>query len=419
MAIHKLRTNQIQTLPDGRYSDGNGLYLCVLNNGTSRYWGYQRILRGKRFHVGLGPIRYMSLKAARKLVDRINEALSEGIHPKTFLASLIPTPKEPKKPSLNDVFEKAIRDIKKVRRWRCPDTEIVWRCRMRKYALPIIGDIPLDKITLKDIVRVVKPIWETKTSTAVYVLCQLRIFLDWADIHGYRTGENPAKWNEKLTTILPSPFRVRKKQPMKAIDIKEMPVLCEKLWNKPSRINFSVLLGILTATRLSEFRLAQWKEFDFENRIWNIPPERRKDRQPVPHRIPLSIEAISLLEKLKNLPPKTKNLFPGDRKTIMCKTMPIKALRDNGYNVTMHGMRSTFRDWAAITRQDWIASEKALSHYAGLNVSGRPLMDTYLRTDMLDERRVIMQKWADYCFKLIGIDFTKKADLQSKMDTAQ
>ena len=117
MAIHKLTAKQVMTLPDGSYTDGNGLHLTVQNNGASRSWKYRRMKDGREFCIGLGAIRHLSLEAARKLVDRINAALAEGIPPKAYLQSLIPTrQKEEKKPSLNDVFERAMRDIVKVKR---------------------------------------------------------------------------------------------------------------------------------------------------------------------------------------------------------------------------------------------------------------------------------------------------------------
>ena len=395
MAIHKLTAKQVITLPDGSYTDGNGLHLVVQDHGTSRSWKFRRMKDGRDYCVGLGAIRHLSLEAARKLVDRINEALSKGIPPKAYLQSLIPTrQKEEKKPSLNDVFEKAMRDIVKVRRWCKPYTEAIWRRVSRMYTLPLIGDIPLDKITHKEVLRVLKPIWDTKHETALRAMYSLETLLNWAELQGYRTGENPAKWNGKLALVLSSPFRGRKKKHFKAISIEEIPMLCEKLWHSPKLGHKAVLLGILTATRLNEFREAKWEEFDFENRIWTIPSARRKDGRPFPHRVPLTNETIALL---KQLPRKTDCLFPGRKDTFIDRNTPNVALRWTGFKGTMHGMRSTFRDWAAITRQDLFASEIALSHNFGTQTTM-----SYLRTDMLDERREIMQKWADHCFKLIN-----------------
>lgn len=395
MTIHKLTVKQVMTLPDGSYADGNGLHLIVQDNGTSRSWKYRRMKDRREFNVGLGAVRLLSLEAARKLVDRINDALSEGIHPKAYLQSLIPPrQKEEKQPCLNDVFEKAMRDIVKVKRWRTPTTEAIWRRVSRMYTLPLIGDIPLDKITHKEVLKVLKPIWETKHETAIRAMYSLECFLNWAELHGYRSGENPAKWNGKLALFLSRPFMGWEKKHHKAISIEEIPMLCERLWRSPKLGHKAVLLGILTATRLNEFRKAKWEEFDFENRIWTIPSARRKDGRPFPHRVPLSNETIALLEQLSH---KTDCLFPGRKDTFINRNTPNQALRWTGFKGTMHGMRSTFRDWAAITRQDLFASEIALSHNFGTQTTM-----SYLRTDMLDERRVIMQRWADHCFKLIN-----------------
>lgn len=260
--------------------------------------------------------------------------------------------------------------------------------------LPIIGDIPLDEIGIKEVLSIIEPIWTTKTETASRVLGQLATFLNWANVHGYRSGDNPAQWNGKISMILPSPNKVKEKKHHAAISIEEILELCQQLWEKPIQGNLAVFLGILTATRVQELQDAQWEEFDMDNRIWYMLPERRKDGKAIPLRVPLSDQAIALLKKLPHLP---DYVFPGMFAKTMSKTTPCKILKEKGYNVTMHVMSSTFRDWTAITRQDWVASEKALSHSIGNKVT-----QAYLRTDMLDERRVIMQRWADHCFKVIN-----------------
>lgn len=395
MSIQKLTANKLRTLPDGIYADGNGLFLRVQYEGAGRTWVYRRKVGGRQVRVGLGPIGQLSLDAARKLVARINDAMAEGISPKEYLQSL-KAPKEEEvnnTPTLNDIYENAMRDIADVKRWRNEESERQWRSTMQTYVLPIIGDIPLDEIGIKEVLSVVEPIWDTKTETASRVLGRLAMFLNWANVHEYRTGDNPALWNGKISLILPSPNKVKEKQHHKAIGINEIPKLCKELWSKPVQGNLAILLGILTATRVQEFLDAKWEEFDIENRIWYMPPGRRKDGKTIPLRVPLSDQAVALLKKLPHL---TDYVFPGTFAKTMSKTTPCKVLKDKGYNVTMHGMRSTFRDWAAITRQDWVASEKALSHSIGNEVT-----QAYLRTDMLDERREIMQKWADYCLKNI------------------
>ena len=315
MEINKLSAKKITTLPEGQYADGNGLFLRVRSkaNGTSRSWLYLRTVLKKHFQVSLGPISCLSLAAARKLVFQLNEALFEGIHPKTYLQSLLPKEQE-KKPSLNDVFEKSMRDIARHKRWRHPGSERQWRSSMQRYVLPIIGDIPLNKITHKEVLRVLKPIWDTKHETALRAMYSLETLLNWAELHGYRTGENPAKWNNKLSAVLSRRYRAQERKPHKAININEMPMLCEKLWRSNKLGHKAVLFGILTATRVCEFREAKWDEFNFENRIWTIPSARRKDGRPFPHRIPLANETIGLLEQL---PHKTDCLFPGRKDTFI------------------------------------------------------------------------------------------------------
>lgn len=207
MAIQKLTARMLKTLPDGSYADGNGLFLRVQYDGAGRTWLYRRKVGNILYRVGLGPIGQMSLDTARKLVDRMNNALAEGITPKEFLQSL-KAPKEEEvnnTPSLNDIYEDAMRDIATVKRWRHEESERQWRSTMQTYVLPIIGDIPLNEIGIKEVLSVVEPIWVTKTETASRVLGRLATFLNWANVHEYRTGDNPAQWNGKISLILPSP----------------------------------------------------------------------------------------------------------------------------------------------------------------------------------------------------------------------
>ena len=208
MAIQKLTANKLRTLPDGMYADGNGLFLRVQYDGAGRTWVYRRKVGGCQVRVVLGPIGQMSLDAARKLVARINDAMSEGISPKDFLESLY-GPKDNEEenatPCLNDIYETAMKDIADLKRWRNEESERQWRRNIQTYVLPIIGDIPLDEIGIKEVLSIVEPIWTTKTETASRVLGQLATFLNWANVHGYRSGDNPAQWNGKISMTLPSP----------------------------------------------------------------------------------------------------------------------------------------------------------------------------------------------------------------------
>ena len=258
MSIQKLTNPMIRRLPDGIYADGNGLSLRVQSNGTSRSWVYRKRFGEKQIRVGLGSVDFLSLDAARKLVIRINDAMAEGIAPADFLRSIYEShqdeeEEENKKPTLNSVFETAMRDITALKRWRNEDSERQWRRNIQTYVLPVIGDIPLDEIGIKEVLSIVEPIWTTKTETASRVLGQLATFLNWANVHEYRTGENPAQWNGRISMILPSPNKIKATKPHAAINVEEIPTLCEKLWAKPVQRSLAILFGILTATRAQDF----------------------------------------------------------------------------------------------------------------------------------------------------------------------
>ena len=374
----KLRTTDLLKLPDGFYADENGLYLYV--RGNSRTWVYRSTVDGKRIKRGLGSTKEVSLAQARQKVLAIKlNGLKDTSSGRT---------------KFKNFYLEAIEHIKEVKQWKHPKSESQWKSTIAMYALPFIGDKALDKITTDDICKLIEPIYKTKTETASKLIGRLKAVFDYAQVKGFRKVYNPAVWSGNLDQYFAPKTKVSQIQHHKAVPWQDIPKVFKALWELKTIGSLSVMFGTLTASRVKEFALAEWQEIDWENDIWVMPAGRRKDQKLFPHRVPLNKQIKMVLDRL---PTRENFLFPsvsGD--SHLCLENPRKVLRDLGLDVTMHGMRSSFRDWAAETGQDWAASEKALSHTVGSEVT-----QAYLRTDMLEKRREIMQAWADWCFSEI------------------
>ena len=393
MAIHLLKAKDVLTRPDGLHSDGAGLCLRVQSNGRSRSWVYRYKIGKIKKVISLGSVKELTLDGARKLCYEINEAVAKGGKPDQVISRQASDtshhPLTPISRLFSDILDDAVTAIANVKRWRGKRTESEWRQTLMDYALPVLGDIDVADIESSDIVAVLNPIWEAKNPTAQKVLSHLTAIFDWTIAKGYRQTKNPALWRE-LQFSLPPPSRVHLVEHLKAAKLSNAPSIAKGLLDKGTPMYCAALFGMLTATRVSEFIGARWDEFDFDDRVWSIPPERRKDGVPYPHRVPLSKQVLDLLGKQ---PRKSDLVFPGRYGSMLCVDAPRQALHRLGYEVTMHGMRSVFCDWCAKNKIDWVAREKALSHSVGNKVT-----QAYLRTDMLDERRGVMQQWADFLY---------------------
>lgn len=378
IAMAKLRTTDVLKLPDGFYADENGL--CLYVRGNSRTWVYRGTLNGKRVKRGLGSAKLIPLAMARqKALELSQNGVQETVKAVKF----------------QDFYLEAIEHFAKIKQWKNKKSKSQWTNTIEAYALPVIGAKSLKSITSKDIRDILNPIYETKTETASRVAGRLKSIFDYAQVCGLHQGANPAMWVGNLDQFFAPKAKVSPEQHHKSLSWKELPAVFKALWGLGSIGALSVMFGTLTASRVNEFVPAQWSEIDRKNLIWMMPAGRRKDQKPFPHRVPLNDKLLMVLDRL---PTREGDMFPSrDGSKHQSKETPRKALHDLGLDVTMHGMRSTFRDWSAETGHDYVASEKALSHAVGNVVT-----QAYLRTDMLEKRREIMQAWADWCFSEIS-----------------
>ncbi|MEQ1865631.1 MAG: site-specific integrase [Micropepsaceae bacterium] len=263
---------------------------------------------------------------------------------------------------------------------------------MKQYAFPALGKLPVAAIDTGLVLRVVEPIWPDKTETASRVRNRIESVLDWATVRGYRSGDNPARWKGHLAEVLPARNQIAKPQHHAALPFTEVPTFMSELRVRDGIAARALELTILTAARTGEVTGAQWQEIELEEKVWTIPEGRIKGGRE--HRVPLSDRAVAILKKI---PREGQFVFPGARKGHAISNMAMDAvLRRLGYKdgrATVHGFRSTFRDWAAErTAYPNHVVEMALAHSVGNKVEA-----AYRRGDLFEKRRRLMTEWAHYC----------------------
>lgn len=376
----KLTQADVLRLPDGNHSFGDGLLLRV--KGDSRTWSVRVQVNGKRLTRGLGSAKAMALKQARIEAAKLKLEIIAG-DVRTKREKL---PAAERKTLFKDVWQKAIEARAAVAMWKNEKHAAQWTSTVQTYALPELKNIDVADITRQDILRVLKPIWLTKPDTATRLRGRLEMIFDYCIREGIREKENPAKWKGLLAFDLPSRAKVRPVQHHEAPTLLELRACAPKLTETLS--GKCILFGVLTATRVQEFVGAKWDEINFSKSVWLIPPERRKDGKPYPHRVPLSKQALWILHSIER---KSEYVFYGTRgRTLTIWTPRMMLMRVVGRKVTMHGCRSTFRDWCAENSVDRVLAEKCLMHSTGTEVE-----QAYQRSDLLEQRRPVMQSWAD------------------------
>lgn len=367
----------------GRYGDGGGLYLRVAPGG-SRQWVQRLMTNRRRRDLGLGGFPVVSLAEARTRSLKLRAAATEA----RFAALLGKRVNERRKVlSFREAAEK-VHETKKLQ-WKNAKHAASWMQSLERYAHPIIGELALDRIERKDILGILTPIWAEKPETARRVRQRMSAIFEWAIVQDFMQT-NPA--GEILNGALPRQRST--KSNFRALPYAEIPSAIEIIEASGASLSAKLCFRflILTACRSGEVRNATWDEIDLEARTWKIPGERMKANAE--HRVPLSDEALAVLEKARTLSGGEGLIFPSPQKAgkPLSDMSLTKLLRDNGLaeRATIHGMRSAFRDWCAETGVARELAEAALAHVVG-GVEG-----AYFRSDLFERRRAVMQSWADY-----------------------
>lgn len=375
---YKLKASQIgKATKPGMQNDGGGLYLRT-SKTLSQSWVYRYRQHGRLIDMGLGSASDVKLSEAREIADTARKAVKAGRDPKVAI-------RQPTGPmTFSTAAEEYIESHSP--KWSNAKHRDQWANTLKTYANPIIGRLPVDSIEIHHIEAILKPIWYTKTETASRVRMRVESVLAWATAKGYRQGFNPAVWRGNLDQLLPPRAKVQKAKHFAALPYSDLPAFYQDLKASSSITSKALRFTILTACRTSEVINAQWGEFDGD--LWLIPAERMKARRE--HRVPLSESAVTLID---TIPKQASWVFPGMKPDKPLSNMAmLQLVRKKSPGMTVHGMRSAFRDWAAEeTSHESEVVEMALAH-----VIGNKTEAAYRRGDLLAKRRKLMDAWADY-----------------------
>jgi integrase len=400
---------QIKHAKEGMHADGSGLYLRVQASGA-KSWIFRFQLNNKRREMGIGTLAAKPAPEARSEAAQLAAMIRNGIDPiedRKAKAELVALESQKTAAAVTTFRQVATAYIDNHRAsWKNAKHAQQWENTLEQYAGPIIGDKPVGEITTEEILSILQPLWITKTETASRLRSRIELVLSYAKALKLRHGENPAIWRGHLDAILPKESKVKKIQHQPALPYLQIADFMKKLRTTNGSGARALEFGILTATRSSEVRLAEWSEIDFETKLWTIPAVRMKAKRE--HWVPLSHQAIKLLENLPRVE-EDKFIFVGTRDKRPLSDMTLSAVirrfndvkdgqtppwidPSNDREVVPHGFRSTFRDWAAeVGHYPRELAEHALAHSLPDKVEA-----AYQRGTMLERRRPMMQAWSDY-----------------------
>lgn len=403
-SIHKLSARTVETKrKPGLYGDGGGLYLQVGPSG-SKAWLFRFMQRGRAREMGLGSINAVSLLDARERALACRKQLANGVDPIEARGAVrLQERLEAAKAITFRESAAAYIEAHKVA-WRNGKHAEQWKNTLNTYAGPVIGDLPIQGVDTDLVLRVLEQdvrdekgkvlgqLWSTKPETASRVRGRVEAVLDWAKARGLRVGENPARWRGHLDQLLPKRSKVRRVEHHAALPYLDIGAFVVKLREQQGVAARALEFGILTAARTQEVIGATWPEIDLERKTWTVPAGRMKGHRE--HRVPLSDRAVEVLEQMQKSK-QSAYVFPGGKENEPLSNAAMLALvqRRMGHSdLTIHGFRSTFRDWTAehsnFPRE---VAEAALAH-AIANKSEA----AYQRGDLFEKRRKLMVAWADY-----------------------
>jgi integrase len=395
---HKLTQLQVDKAKvKGVYGDGGGLSLNVTAGG-SKSWLF-RFMQGGRAHwMGLGSYPDVTLADARDKASECRKMLRNGEDP--LIQKRMRMGEVRAASAKYVVFDECAAKYIEAQRsgWKNPKSALQWESSLKVYASPVIGKMAVGLIETSHILKIIEPIWTTKTETASRVRGRIEQILDWSKARGYRTGDNPASWRGHLDKILPERSKVRKVQHFAALDWRMMKPFMDMIRRRDNVSARCLEFCILTNTRSNEARGATWFEFDFTSHVWTIPAERMKSG--VEHRVPLSEEALKIVLDIQSKVPHQLYVFTsrGGPLSDVAVTKQVRAIGE--LSATVHGFRSTFRDWAGETTDHQRETiEHAMAHRLKDKAEA-----SYARGSHFEKRRALMNEWAAHC------DHTKAPD---------
>lgn len=396
-ALEKLSAVTVKkATKQGRLSDGGGLYLNITPTGA-KSWVFMWVRDGKRWEMGLGAFPDISLKAARSKAAEHRTAVASGLNP-------IDVRKRAKKTTFGVCAESFIKSMEDS--WRNEKHRYQWRqtlgcedstVKRKTDYCSSLRDKPVAEVTTDDVLKVIEPIWLSKGETASRLRGRIEQVLDYARVNHWREGENPARWKGHLEYRLSARKKLSARGHLAAMPYKDLPAFMQVLRQREAMAARALELLILTAARTSEVLKAEWTEFDLKEGLWTVPKERMKGGEE--HTVPLSNAALNLLKPLHDN--RLSNyVFPGNdgprtkNKACLSQMAMEMLLRRMGIeNATVHGFRSSFRDWCGDeTDFPREVAEAALAHKIKSDVER-----AYRRSKALEKRRKLMEAWATFC----------------------
>lgn len=393
--VERLSALQVQRLKrPGYYADGAGLYLQV-SPALTKSWIFRFKLNGRPREMGLGPLSAFSLAEARERAAAQRKLLADGIDPiETRNAQRRTAIAEAARTLTFDQAAAAYIEAKE-HEWKNAKHGDQWRNTLATYASPKLGKLGVGEVDTPAVLAVLKPIWLTKTETAVRLRGRIEKILDWATPEYRPEGPNPARWVGHLDKKLADPNKIAPVENHASLPYAEVGAFMREIRKMQGSAPLAAEFIILTSVRTNEALLAKWDEFDTEAALWTIPAARMKGAKHSTreHRVPLSRQALKVLEKARALG--GDYVFPGRKPGSALSNMSCLAVlkRMGRSDLTIHGFRSTFRTWAAeSTAFPREVVEMALAHTIANKVEA-----AYQRGDLFAKRAKLMQAWADYC----------------------
>ena len=408
--LSALRVTRLAAGKPGFHPDGGGLYLKVTAGGAS--WVLRYRLNGGPHYMGLGPLELYGLAEARAKALDARRLRHEGIDPinarrEARMQARLTAAKAIAFHECAEAYIKAHRAG-----WRNDKHAAQWEATLATYAEPIIGALPVAAIDTALVMKVLEqevreetrkataPLWTARPETATRLRGRIEAILDWAKVRGYRQGENPARWRGHLAKLLPARAKVRKVKHHAALPYDEMSQFMAGLREQEGVSARALEFAILTAARTGEAIGARWNEINLTAKVWTVPAERMKAGKE--HRVPLNARALAIIEEMAKLRQTIAGqdeaavpVFPGAKRGRPLSNMAFLMLlrRMERDDLTAHGFRSSFRDWATErTSYPSEVAEMALAHAVSDKVEA-----AYRRGDIFDKRRRLMDVWANFC----------------------
>ena len=382
----------------GRYADGNNLYLEIDKSGARR-WTLRVTVLGRRRDMGLGGVSTVSLEEARELAYQYKKIARSGGDPIL---------ERQKNKGLQTTLIHCAKKVHQINlpTWKNQKFAKQWFSSLEHHVFPTIGKLPISQVTSADILRVLTPIWNTKGDTAKKIKQRLRMIIKWARAQGYFQGDDPVELAEQAL-----PKQLKSDDHHKSLEFEKLPEMISNL--RKSKISLPTKLAleftILSACRTNEVLNAKWEEIDLTKLVWSIPSERMKGGKV--HQVPLTDRMTVILNDCKRLKTNNDLLFPSEinGEALSNNTMRLALKKRLNVDATVHGMRSSFKDWASETTNFANeVSEMALAH----TISNKTEL-AYRRRTLIEKRRQLMQKWSDYLNNKKGevIELYKTAEL--------